>query len=91
MAYSREGKRDGPDRAGSFPLDESVYGVQDIAGNVSEWCETFFDSEQNIRINKGSAWSYVDDDYARCAERNGHSPADVADFRGFRMALSKKK
>ena len=91
MAYSREGKRDGPDPVGSFPLDESVYGVRDIAGNVAEWCETFFDAEQNIRINKGAAWSYVDDDYARCAERNGHSPADVADFRGFRMVLSRKR
>ena len=72
-------------------MDESVFGVIDTAGNVSEWCVTFFDREKNIRINKGSAWSYVDQDYARCAGRNGHSPADVADFRGFRMAVSLKK
>lgn len=88
MANSKKGKRDGPDKIGSFPLDESVYGVRDIAGNVSEWCLTFYDQEKNIRINRGSAWSYVDENYARCAGKNGHSPSDVADFRGFRMAVS---
>jgi len=91
MANSKKGKRNGPDKIGSFPLDESVFGVRDIAGNISEWCQTFFDQEKNIRINRGSAWSYVDEDYARCAGRNGHSPTDVADFRGFRMAVSIKK
>lgn len=88
MANSKKGKREGPDSVGSFPLDESVYGVRDIAGNVSEWCQTFYDQEKNIRINRGSAWSYVDENYARCAGRNGHSPSDVADSRGFRMAVS---
>jgi serine/threonine-protein kinase len=88
MANSKAGKRSGPDPVGSFPLDESVYGVMDSAGNVAEWCQTFFDQEKNIRITRGAAWSYVDEQYARCAGRNGHSPADVADFRGFRVAMS---
>ena len=87
---SKKGKRDGPDKIGSFPLDESVFGVKDIAGNVSEWCRTFYDQEKNIRINRGSAWSFVDENYARCAGRNGHSPSDVADFRGFRVVITKK-
>jgi len=88
MANSKAGKRSGPDPVGSFPLDESVYGIMDIAGNVAEWCQTFFDQEKNIRITRGAAWSYADAQHARCAGRNGHSPADVADFRGFRVALS---
>ncbi|MCP4716786.1 MAG: SUMF1/EgtB/PvdO family nonheme iron enzyme [Deltaproteobacteria bacterium] len=91
MANSHAGKRDGPDSVGTFPLDESVYGVQDMAGNISEWCADFFNQEKNIRINRGAAWSYIDPDYARCATRNGHSPSDVADFRGFRIALTIKK
>jgi len=86
MANSKQGKREGPDKKGSFVLDESVYGVIDMAGNVSEWCQTYYDQTKNIRINRGAAWSYVADDYARCASRNGHSPTDVADFRGFRLA-----
>ncbi len=91
MAHSKEGKRSGPDPVGSYPLDESVYGVMDTAGNISEWCRTYFNQEHNIRINRGSAWSYVDEDYARCAARNGHSPADVADNRGFRVIMLLEK
>ena len=88
MASSSKGKKDGPDKIGAFEMDESVFGVRDIAGSVSEWCQTFFDKEKNIRINRGSAWSYVDADYARCAGRNGQSPNDVEDSRGFRIAMS---
>jgi len=48
MANSKKGKREGPDKIGSFPLDESVYGVKDIAGNVSEWCQTKYSYQQGI-------------------------------------------
>jgi len=88
MANSKKDKRNGPDAVGSFPLDESVFGVKDLAGNVSEWCGTLYDKENNIRINRGAAWSYVEENYARCAAINGHSPSDVADFRGFRMVMT---
>jgi len=88
MANSKQGKRDGPDKKGNFSIDESVYGAMDMAGNVSEWCQTYYDQAKNIRINRGAAWSYVADDYARCSARNGHSPTDVADFRGFRLAMT---
>jgi formylglycine-generating enzyme required for sulfatase activity len=88
MAHSRKEIDNGPENVGNFPLDESVYGVKDIAGNVSEWCNTLYDPKKNIRINRGAAWSYVEENYARCAYRNGHSPSDVADFRGFRMVVT---
>jgi len=91
MASSLKGKREGPSPIGSFPLDESAFGVNGMAGNVSEWCKTFFDKEKNMRINKGSAWSYADKNFARCAGRNGHSPPDVSDSRGFRIAKSLRK
>ncbi len=88
MAKSKKEKRNGPDPVGSFGPDKSIYGVMDMAGNVSEWCNTFYDQKNNIRINRGAAWSYAEADYARCAARNGHNPSDVADFRGFRMVVS---
>lgn len=91
MANSSKKKINGPVAAGSFSMDESVYGVKDLAGNVSEWCNTLFDRRKNIRINRGGAWSYVEENFARCAYRNGHSPSDVADFRGFRMVVDIKK
>ena len=91
MVSSVKGKGDGPSAVGSFPMDESVYGVNDIAGNVVEWCQTFFDKEQNIRIARGAAWSYDDEKFARCAGKNGYSPQDVKDFRGFRIAMPLKK
>ncbi len=91
MQSSIQGKRDGPSPVGSFAMDESVYGVQDIAGNVAEWCATFYDKEQNMRITRGAAWSYDQESFARCAGKNGQSQPDVKDFRGFRIALSMKK
>lgn len=90
MVDSRQGLREGPDPVGSFPLDESVYGVHDMAGNVCEWIQTFFDEEKNMRISRGAAWSYGDEHFARCAGRNGASPSMVAPFRGFRIAVSLK-
>ncbi|MCX8043545.1 MAG: bifunctional serine/threonine-protein kinase/formylglycine-generating enzyme family protein [Desulfobacterota bacterium] len=90
MVDSRQGLREGPDPVGSFALDESAYGVQDMAGNVSEWVQTFFDETKNIRISRGAAWSYGDEHFARCAGRNGASPSMVAPFRGFRIAVSLK-
>ena len=90
MANSKKGSGTGPESVGSFSMDESIYGVKDIAGNVSEWCNTLYDRQKNIRINRGAAWSYVEENYTRCAYRNAHSPSDVADFRGFRMVVTLK-
>jgi len=91
MVDSKQGLREGPDPVGAFALDESVYGVRDMAGNVCEWVQTFFDAGKNIRISRGGAWSYGDENFARCAGRNGASPSMVAPFRGFRIALSLKQ
>ncbi len=91
MANSLAEKREGPSPVGSFPLDESVYGVQDSAGNVSEWSKTFFDKEQNLRMYLGSAWGLHDEALARSAARKGHTPSSVADTLGFRIAISLKK
>ncbi|MFC1523451.1 SUMF1/EgtB/PvdO family nonheme iron enzyme [Thermodesulfobacteriota bacterium] len=88
MANSHADSRTGPDPVGAYELDESVFGLMDTAGNVSEWCHSYFDQAKNIMINKGSAWSFVDPGFARSAGRNGQSPAAVSDSRGFRIAMS---
>ena len=91
MGKSKENRRDSPDAVGEFPLDESVYGVRDIAGNVSEWCASFFDKEQNLRTYRGSSWGLLDESLARCASKKGVNPSSVTASHGFRIALTLKK
>ncbi|MFC1495619.1 formylglycine-generating enzyme family protein, partial [Thermodesulfobacteriota bacterium] len=77
-----------PDPAGSNYLDESVYGVFGMAGNVSEWCNGNFDKSIDMLISKGAAWSFADENDARIASRKGYDKGYVAPFRGFRMVLT---
>ena len=91
MGRSQEAKREGPDRVGTFVLDESIYGAEDMAGNLSEWCQTFYDQQKNIVLYKGAGWALADEKFARCAGRNGNIPEDVSDSRGFRIAISIKQ
>jgi len=91
MGKSKEGRREGPDKVGSFPLDESVYGVHDMAGNVSEWTASFLGHDQAIALFKGAGWSKIEEKFARCAGYNGDIPEAVDDSRGFRIAISIKE
>ena len=49
----------GPEAVASYPLDRSVEGVMDLAGNVTEWMlDTPEGSESNdIRVVRGGNWS----------------------------------
>ena len=91
MGKSKEGRREGPDKVGAFPLDSSVYGAEDMAGNVSEWTASFLGADQSIALYKGSGWSKIEEKFARCAGRNGDIPEAVDDSRGFRIAISIKE
>ncbi len=91
MGKSKESRREGPDKVGAFPLDASVYGAEDMAGNVSEWTASFMGQDQSIALNKGTGWSKIEEKFARCASRNGDIPEAVDDSRGFRIAISIKE
>ncbi|MCX5900022.1 MAG: bifunctional serine/threonine-protein kinase/formylglycine-generating enzyme family protein [Proteobacteria bacterium] len=91
MGKSKDGRREGPDKVGVFHLDASVYGAEDMAGNVSEWTASFLGQDQAIALYKGSGWSKIEDKFARCASRNGDIPEAVDDSRGFRIAISIKE
>jgi len=70
---------------GSRPLDASIYGVLDLAGNVREWTSTA--SEKGRHVGRGFSWAHPVKEV-----RLGHSvsiPDEFADDKtGFRCALS---
>ncbi|MCC7073990.1 MAG: SUMF1/EgtB/PvdO family nonheme iron enzyme [Deltaproteobacteria bacterium] len=86
MALSRPG-RPQPEPVGSFPVDESPYGMRDAAGGIREWTDSFFDAGQETRALRGGAW-YFNPHYCRLAFRHGYLPHIVFTNFGFRLAKS---
>src|SRR5262249_47882819 len=83
MALSRPG-RPQPEPVGSFPADTSVYGMQDAAGAIREWCDSFYDEAHETRVLRGGAW-YFNPAYCRLAFRHGYLPHIVFTNFGFRL------
>jgi formylglycine-generating enzyme required for sulfatase activity len=82
---------------GIFPAGASPYGVEDLSGNVDEWCRTRWrDSYQEPadeslegdlrRVLRGGAF-YSESGLVRCAYRNGDHPLDLWYYLGFRVVL----
>ncbi len=86
MRYSRPGTPK-VEPAGAFPLDESPYGVRDMAGTIRNWCSSWFIEKERRRVVKGGAWN-MPEDVCRSADRFGHVEDYVVTSIGFRMVRS---
>ncbi len=63
-----------PKSVGSHPLDESVYGVRDLNGSVSEPTSGRPVARFRFVSYRGGSWRFVDEDYYHLASRNGFPP-----------------
>ncbi len=77
---------------GIYPLGRSVEGVDDLSGNVWEWCLnkhenpeiTEADTSGDLRVERGGSW-LRGPEYARAAIRGGDHPDLRYDYLGFRV------
>ncbi|MFQ5950372.1 MAG: formylglycine-generating enzyme family protein [Nitrospiria bacterium] len=88
---------------GSYPEDQSPYGVYDMAGNVSEWTDSWyraypgntFESEDYgifQKVVRGGSFNvnrhFADDMFAQATFRNYNRPDAIGPDNGFRCAKS---
>ncbi len=75
---------------GAFPIDESPYGVRDLAGVVSELTSTRLPSDEAWRVVKGGAWNGTEG-IARAAARYIVGFETVENGTGFRIVAERVK
>jgi serine/threonine protein kinase/formylglycine-generating enzyme required for sulfatase activity len=84
MGISRSGApARGP--GGQFPADRSPYGVEDLAGGVTEWTSSWLDEGARQRVIKGGNWASSPTE-CRAASRFTQAVSAVLPTLGFRVA-----
>jgi len=84
MSGSRVG-RPVPERVGSFAADCSPYAIFDMAGLVSEYCDSPFDADAGLRVVKGGNYQSSGQLACRLTHRRS-TPRDIPNLHhGFRL------
>ena len=89
MVDSHQGPRL-PAVVNSYPLDESVYGVRGLAGNMMDWTSSFYRGDWgetedcSSRVYVGGSW-YVSAGSARASNRGNDDPSNRYGSLGFRF------
>lgn len=72
---------------GSFPADESPYGVRDLAGGMQTWCLNAGELRyRHFAIIRGGSWT-TGPDTARSPWRLGSAPENVGEGTGIRLVM----
>ncbi len=72
--------------AGAFPVDESPYGVRDMAGGVREWCRGDVDAGRRTAVCRGGGW-YLAAAECTVTSRWLVDPATKSPGVGFRLVV----
>ncbi|MCA9464195.1 MAG: SUMF1/EgtB/PvdO family nonheme iron enzyme [Nitrospira sp.] len=77
---------DRPAPMGSYLDGQSPFGCQDMAGNVWEWCASWYHENKERRVLRGGSWVDLKPKDFCCYEYRGDSPRYRDYFFGFRCA-----
>jgi formylglycine-generating enzyme required for sulfatase activity len=70
-----------------FPVDESPFGVFDLAGSVREWLDAWFDESRGLRFVAGGSWADAAPGEFRVFAADGAAPGDALSTTGFRLVV----
>lgn len=73
-----------PEPVGRYETDCSPYGVRDMAGGIREWCSSWIDEKDGLRVVRGGSWNFGSV-AAHCAYRLGCDEEQAYPFIGFRI------